>query len=493
MKMKPLTPNPKSLILLLLTVTCTFLFADYRITRGPEIGEIYYIGPTATGEGIYHSTDFGETATCMDSTLNTNIGFMSISADLTQGVLYGSTMGEALYISYEYGQEGSWIFRTGGISLRLLSGRTDGHLYSGKTKHSEDYGDTFIYHTCQGYFGDQKASEIDVQEDVGYALVSEYGVIDSLWFLISYDDFESFEIQHSFNWYSVFDYSLSRGSEVGELFLMKSAHYGDGSMVRELWYSNDFGENWIFKNHLLSNKIVGGRQTGELYVLTDYRQLMGEIAHIYIYHSLDYGETFTVYHPFSYGEEPYYSDFTVNITEGVVPLTVQFNDLSSGDIQTWQWDFDLDGTVDSYEQNPEYTYQDTGLYSVQLWIYGDIYQDGYIKKSYIHVTSDSVSTDDYELEITKIEFSNYPNPFNPSTEIRFQISDFSEFSSTEIEIYNLKGQKVKTLYAFPNRSLETRSVVWDGTDRHNNRVSSGIYLYKLNNNESPIKKMILLK
>ena len=60
------------------------------------------------------------------------------------------------------------------------------------------------------------------------------------------------------------------------------------------------------------------KETGELYVLTDYRKLMGEIAHIYIYQSLDYGETFTVYHPFSYGEEPYYSgnDRTYNAASG---------------------------------------------------------------------------------------------------------------------------------------------------------------------------------
>ena len=40
---------------------------------------------------------------------------------------------------------------------------------------------------------------------------------------------------------------------------------------------------------------------------------------------------------------------------------------------------------------------------------------------------------------------NYPNPFNPSTEIRFQLSDISEIESAEITIYNIKGQKIKTL------------------------------------------------
>ena len=55
------------------------------ITRGPEVGEIYFIGPTATAfEAIYHSTDYGETAICVDSI--SEMG--SICADLTTGSLY---------------------------------------------------------------------------------------------------------------------------------------------------------------------------------------------------------------------------------------------------------------------------------------------------------------------------------------------------------------------------------------------------------------------
>ena len=472
------------LFLLVLLLITTIASADHLITRGPEVGEIYFIGPTVTGEGIYRSTDFGETATCMDSTLNTNIGFMSISADLTPGVLYGSTMGEALYISYDNGQEGSWIFRTGGISLRLLSGRTDGHLYSGKTKHSEDYGNTFIYHTCQSYFGDQEASEIDVQDDVGYALVSEYGVLDSLWLLISYDDFESLEIQHCFNWYSVFDYSLTRAYEAGELYLMRSAHYGDGSMVRELWFSNNFGENWVFKNHLLSNLMVGGRQSGELYILATYTQLMGEIKHTYIYHSSDYGETFTVYHQFSHGPEPYYANFEAEPTTGTAPLTVQFIDLSSGeDIQNWEWDFDNDGTVDSYEQNPEYTYQDSGQYSVKLKIqYGPI-EDGYIKSNYIHVTNGN-AVENNELKIFDFEMSNYPNPFSNSTTISFNLPQRGK--DTKIKIYNIKGQLVK--------QFKINEVVWNGKNEKGEQLSNGIYLYNLKaGNKSITKKMVLMR
>nr|HPR18550.1 FlgD immunoglobulin-like domain containing protein [Candidatus Cloacimonadota bacterium] len=64
--------------------------------------------------------------------------------------------------------------------------------------------------------------------------------------------------------------------------------------------------------------------------------------------------------------------------------------------------------------------------------------------------------------------------------------------NAKIEIYNLKGQKVKTLPVSPSQS-HTVSVTWNGDDQTGNPVSSGIYFYKLNMENSPIKKMMLLK
>jgi FG-GAP-like repeat/FlgD Ig-like domain len=92
-----------------------------------------------------------------------------------------------------------------------------------------------------------------------------------------------------------------------------------------------------------------------------------------------------------------------------------------------------------------------------------------------------------------IQIRNYPNPFNPSTEIRFQISDFSEIGSAAIEIYNLKGQIVKTISINSSTDQLINSVSWNGTDNTNQPVSSGIYYYKLNIPNSPVKKLILMK
>ncbi len=88
--------------------------------------------------------------------------------------------------------------------------------------------------------------------------------------------------------------------------------------------------------------------------------------------------------------------------------------------------------------------------------------------------------------------SNYPNPFNPSTTISFSLT--TEITvSTEIIIYNLKGQKVKILPISPSPS-HTVSVIWDGTDDNNQPVSSGVYFYKLKAGDfEKTKKCLLMK
>lgn len=87
---------------------------------------------------------------------------------------------------------------------------------------------------------------------------------------------------------------------------------------------------------------------------------------------------------------------------------------------------------------------------------------------------------------------NYPNPFNPTTKISYSLSSINTDNS-EIGIYNLKGQKVKTLKIL--QSGEEGSVTWNGTDSDHQPVSSGIYLYKLivDGKAVAMKKCLLLK
>ncbi len=85
---------------------------------------------------------------------------------------------------------------------------------------------------------------------------------------------------------------------------------------------------------------------------------------------------------------------------------------------------------------------------------------------------------------------NFPNPFNPSTDIRYSIIKPGQYS---VVIYNLLGQKVRTLVN-GHHTVGTHQLRWNGRDDSGNRVSSGIYFYRLSGkNVSITKKMILLK
>ena len=106
------------------------------------------------------------------------------------------------------------------------------------------------------------------------------------------------------------------------------------------------------------------------------------------------------------------ASFTANVTSGFAPLTVQFNDLSQSydGIIAWEWDFDGDGIVDSNEQNPIYTYDEAGTYTVSLTVYeADGDSDTETKTDYITVTS-AVDTEPPTIEsVTLDTYINIPN------------------------------------------------------------------------------------
>ena len=85
---------------------------------------------------------------------------------------------------------------------------------------------------------------------------------------------------------------------------------------------------------------------------------------------------------------------------------------------------------------------------------------------------------------------NYPNPFNPETNISFSLK---KDSSVELTIFNIKGEKVKKLVSdYLNKG--NHSYKWNGTDNYGNSVSSGVYFYKISTeSKSEVKKMLLLK
>ncbi|MCD4818718.1 MAG: T9SS type A sorting domain-containing protein [Candidatus Cloacimonetes bacterium] len=97
---------------------------------------------------------------------------------------------------------------------------------------------------------------------------------------------------------------------------------------------------------------------------------------------------------------------------------------------------------------------------------------------------------------------NYPNPFNPTTTISFSLTTENtslcnttdwQAEDTDLVIYNLKGQKVKTLVSEALPAGE-HSIIWSGEDETGKQVGSGLYLYKLKTGRyEETKKMVLQK
>ena len=146
-----------------------------------------------------------------------------------------------------------------------------------------------------------------------------------------------------------------------------------------------------------------------------------------------------------------------------------------------------------------------------LWLDNLIYKSFYTSFDLSQFTSDDdinmiigdaldwfdigqVGTDE-ELPDVPTTFSlnqNFPNPFAHSTTISFTLPAGNHNAS--IKIYNIKGQLVRELIPVAPSSNLPVSVTWDGKDEKGNRVSPGIYFYKMDTgNYSQTKKMILLK
>jgi len=85
---------------------------------------------------------------------------------------------------------------------------------------------------------------------------------------------------------------------------------------------------------------------------------------------------------------------------------------------------------------------------------------------------------------------NYPNPFNPSTTIAF---DMAHEGYVSIEVYNVKGQRIKEVISGRYKA-GSHKVIWNGDDSAGQPVGSGVYFYRMTTaGYSSVQKMMLLK
>ena len=177
---------------------------------------------------------------------------------------------------------------------------------------------------------------------------------------------------------------------------------------------------------------------------------------------------------------------------------------------------DNDGNfyVSSWQQNRVYIFNSTfsegpEIFTTHFGDPADIFFDKInnvlaVPLFYIHqvdfVEVPATATEELEYDDLglMVQLSNYPNPFNPHTTISFQLLDTSAQETLELEIYNIKGQRITELPVILNgveRSTNEYSTIWNGTDHHGSSVASGLYFCHLKTEDRIVakRKMLLMK
>lgn len=177
-----------------------------------------------------------------------------------------------------------------------------------------------------------------------------------------------------------------------------------------------------------------------------------------------------------YGAEPHEFSDTITL---LYPLRWIELDSNSGSLASGESD-EINISFDTHDLEPE-------LYTCNIVVSQE--ENGYVNIP-VELTVNPTFAEENQLPQAPVLFDNYPNPFNPSTTISYQLTGDSYVS---LSIYNIRGQLVKTLVN-DTGTPGNYSVVWSGKDDNDQSVNSGIYFSRLVvGDQTSVKKMLLLK
>ena len=340
-----------------------------------------------------------------------------------------------------------------------------------------------------------KAINVVVDLEIAYVAVADSGfqiidISDPLEpFLISeinpqYGDFRTID-KHS-------DYLYLGGEWTGSVYIYDVSDPANPVLVNQLDV-NDFSYDLtIYDNYLYTAGYWGGLQ---IFDLTD------------------------PVNPFEVGYYPLGLALSVEANENIAFIgdpyaSLQIFDTSTLSSPILTETYSIGSVKDMYcLENTLYVASSTGIHLYNVTNPYSTYESETISASYpkgIFPTQDYLyCTEDFQFNVygdttlvsvnehlainnlINFNLSNCPNPFNPVTTISFSIQEKSKIT---LSIFNIKGQKIKTL-TDDEIGKGNHSISWYGKDENNNSVSSGVYFYKLivNNKTDVIKKCLLLK
>lgn len=177
--------------------------------------------------------------------------------------------------------------------------------------------------------------------------------------------------------------------------------------------------------------------------------------------------------------------YSIEISEGVFQNPL--------DPVSWLSINPVSGSLNGGEQDDlELTYNTTGLvagvYSCLI-----IVTDNLENQTEIPVTLNvdiGIGIADPDHTSTGNPVAVFPNPFTHETTISFRISGRSPIS---LEIFNIKGEKVKTLLHDAVNEKGQHNIKWDGTNNNQNAVPGGVYFYRLNAGQQYNGRIVLVR
>lgn len=178
----------------------------------------------------------------------------------------------------------------------------------------------------------------------------------------------------------------------------------------------------------------------------------------------------------------YVWDFEVATAKGHEMVTLNFDGMSDvpAGLEVYLIDEQL-GSARNLRQNPSYSFRavsDGGKKALRV-VVGS--------RNYVETNSNDITLVPTAFDLAQ----NFPNPFNPETMIRYSLP---EAATVTLEIYNMLGQKVRTLVDHTQQAADFYTLSWNGRDDNGKALSSGMYLYRLTaGSYVNTRKMVLMK
>lgn len=171
------------------------------------------------------------------------------------------------------------------------------------------------------------------------------------------------------------------------------------------------------------------------------------------------------------GEDEVLADFMADPMVTYQDSIIRFTDQSLGLINSWQWDFQNDGTIDATTRNPEYSYTEPGIYSVKLIASDGSQYDTEIKINYINVLTHVAVEETHK----KPDFSLRPNPCHSFLVLRYQMPEsglLEENRRITFELLDITGNYIMQLqHADPGPGIHEKKI-------EVSQLPAGIYLYR---------------